>query len=51
MAIETVEDLFAFIQKEERHVDLGHLKKSNETTVACGDPLLHSDAAWRIVGG
>lgn len=51
MAIERVDELFAFIAREEKHIDLGHLKDVSETSVACGDPLLDSQSSWRLVGG
>lgn len=51
MGFEREDQLFAFIAKEENHIDLNHLTEINETTVACGDPLLDSPASWRIVGG
>jgi len=51
MSIESVQELLSFIKKEESHIDLGRLDKVNETSVSCGDPIIHSSAEWRLVGG
>ncbi|OGM20528.1 hypothetical protein A2714_04020 [Candidatus Woesebacteria bacterium RIFCSPHIGHO2_01_FULL_38_9] len=51
MGIETEEQLYRFIAKEEKQIDYRHLNRINETAVACGDPLIQSRAAWRLVGG
>lgn len=49
--IRTLTDLFEFVQHKEALIDWSKMTNVNETTVACGDPVLDHYAEWLLVGG